>query len=115
ERVPLVDPQVSRRTTGHWYRKKGSSGAPMPARRTTIRVSVFDSSPLFDSLATFPLVGRLAVELPASRKLPVAVPEDIEGPLAASVAIDHKRTRTRNRNLDLIALFELECLYYGLG
>jgi hypothetical protein len=46
-----------------------------------MRVSVLDFSPVFDSLAIFPLVGRLAVELPASRKLPVAVPEDFERPL----------------------------------
>ena len=73
-----------------------------------------DSSPVFDSLAIFPLVGRLTVKLPASRELPVAVPEDFERPLAASVAIDYKLACTRNRNLDLIALFELERLYYGL-
>jgi hypothetical protein len=91
-----------------------SSGAPTPARRTTIRVSVLDFSPVFDSQTIFPLVGSLAVELPASRKLPIAVPEDFERSLAASVAIDYKIARTRNRNLDLIALFELERLYYGL-
>jgi len=78
-------------------------------------VPVFDSFTIFGSLAIFPLVGRLAVELPASRKLPVAVPEDFERRFAASVAIDYKLARTRNRNFDLIALFELECLYYGLG
>jgi hypothetical protein len=77
-------------------------------------VSVLNCSLVFDSLAIFPLVGRLAVKLPASRKLPVAVPEDFERSLAASVAIDYKLARTRNRNLDLIALFEPERLYYGL-
>src|SRR5262249_29727396 len=66
------------------------------------------------ALAIFPLIRRLAVELPARRKLPVAVPEDFERPLAASVAIDHKIARTRNRNLDLIALFQLKRLDYGL-
>jgi hypothetical protein len=78
-------------------------------------VPVFDSFTIFGSLAIFPLVGRLAVELPASRKLPVAVPKDFERSIAASVAIDCKLARTRNRNLDLIALFELERLNYGLG
>jgi hypothetical protein len=62
-----------------------------------------------------PLVGRLAVELPASRKLPVAVSEDCERPVPVSVAIDYKIPRTRNRDLDLIARFELERLYNGLG
>jgi hypothetical protein len=77
-------------------------------------VRVLDSFPIFSSLAIFPLVGRLAVELPASRKLPVAVPKDFERSLAAPVAIDCKFPRTRNRNLDLIALFELERFNYGL-
>jgi hypothetical protein len=79
------------------------------------RASVLNSSPSFDFLPIIPLVGRLAVELPARRKLPVAVPEDFERPFAASVAIDQKLARARNRNLYLIALFQTERLYYGLG
>jgi hypothetical protein len=79
-----------------------------------MRVSVLECSPVFDSLGIFPLVGRLAVELPASRKFPIAVPEDFERPLTAPVAIDCKLACARNRNLDLVALFELERLYYSL-
>jgi hypothetical protein len=69
----------------------------------------------FDCLAILPLVGCLTVELPARRELPVALPEDFERPFAVSVAIDDKLARTCKRNLDVIALFEPERLYYGLG
>jgi hypothetical protein len=58
--------------------------------------------------------GTLTIELPASRKFPIAVPEDFERPLASPIAIDCKLACARNRNLDLIALFELERLYYSL-
>ena len=44
---------------------------------------VFDS--IFGSRAIFPLIGRLAVELPASRKLPVAIPEDFARSLAGEM------------------------------
>jgi hypothetical protein len=79
-----------------------------------MRVSVLECSPVFDFLRIFPLVGRLAVELPAGRKFPIAVPESFERPLAAPIAFDCKLACARNRNLDLIALFELERLYDSL-
>ena len=73
-------------------------------RRADARAANYDTSVRPRVLARLrfpghlPLVGSLAVEPPASRKFPIAVPQDFERPLAVPVAIDCKLACARNRN-----------------